>query len=143
MSSLPPQDLGELDLRKAIDNFIEAPLEEIIQKFEGSGVIDKVGFMDLGDKKVTCDADQGVLGGGAQENVGRGDWLVQEDCRYRSQDQKCLENDSIWKSTRKYKTDRRLRIGKETLNRKVINRLIQLQDQSYTVKFNSVEKRNQ
>ena len=50
--------------------------------------------------KVTCGADQRVLGGGAQEDVGRGDWLVQEDCRCRSQDQKCLENMSYWKSTR-------------------------------------------
>ena len=50
--------------------------------------------------KVTCGADQRVLGGGAQEDVGRGDWLVQEDCRCRSQDQKRLENMSYWKSTR-------------------------------------------
>ena len=100
MSSLPPQDLGELDLRKAIDNFIEAPLEEIINKLESTGVVDKVGFMDLRGIKVTCGADQGVLGGGAQEDVGRGDWLVQEDCRCRSQDQKRLENMSYWKSTR-------------------------------------------
>ena len=35
------------DLRKALDNFIEAPLEEIIKKLEGSGVIDKVGLTGI------------------------------------------------------------------------------------------------
>ena len=70
VSSLP-LDLGNLDLRKAIDNFIEAPIEDIIKGFEDSGVLDKVGFM-FGDVKVICGADQRVLGGGAQEDVGRG-----------------------------------------------------------------------
>ena len=93
------QDLGNLDLRKAIDNFIEAPIKEIIEKLEGTGVVDKVGFM-VGDVKVICGADQRVLGGGAQEDVGRGSCLVQEDRRCCSQDQKSLEIISNWESTR-------------------------------------------
>ena len=43
VSSLP-LDLDKVDLRKAIDNFIEAPIEEIIKKLGKSGVVDKVGL---------------------------------------------------------------------------------------------------
>ena len=55
------QELDKLDLRKAIDNFIEAPIEEIIKKLEGTGVVDKVGYM-VRDMEVICAADQRVLG---------------------------------------------------------------------------------
>ena len=46
VSSLPvvPKTLVNLIFRKAIDNFIEAPIEEIIKKLEKSGVVDKVGL---------------------------------------------------------------------------------------------------
>ena len=88
MSSLPVDlVVGKLDLRKAIDNFIEAPLEEIIKKLEESGVVKKVGVRWL---EIICVADQRVLERAAQEDVGRGPRLDQEDCRYRSQDQKGL-----------------------------------------------------
>ena len=57
--------------RKAIDNFIEAPIEEIIKKLEKSGVVDKVGFMDRDrDSKVICASDKRVLERGTQEDVG-------------------------------------------------------------------------
>ena len=68
VSSLP-LDLDKVDLRKAIDNFIEAPIEEIIKKLEKSGVVDKVGYMDR-DIEVICASDKRVLERGAQEDVG-------------------------------------------------------------------------
>ena len=52
------QVVGKLDLRKAIDNFIEAPLEEIIKKLEDSGVVKKVGFTWI---EIICAADKRVL----------------------------------------------------------------------------------
>ena len=55
--------------RKAIDNFIEAPIEEIIKKLEKSGVVDKVGYMDR-DIKVIAASDKRVLERGTQEDVG-------------------------------------------------------------------------
>ena len=84
------QTLENLVFRKAIDNFIEAPIEEIIKKLEKSGVVDKVGYMDR-DIKVICASDKRVLEYGTQEDVGWGTWLDQEDCWHNSQDQKGLD----------------------------------------------------
>ena len=75
-----PGPFCEHDLRLAINNFIEAPLEEIVKGVEKSGVIDKVGFNKV-HRDENCAAGERVPGRGAQEDVGPRACLDSQDDR--------------------------------------------------------------